>query len=54
VTALRVVGTVATDARDDFVFGNLVEKARQHGCVTGGVVGHLDGPDSSVAASMPR
>jgi hypothetical protein len=44
-TALRVIGAVATNARDDFVIGDLVERARQRWRVTGGVVCDLDGPN---------
>jgi hypothetical protein len=45
MTALCVIGAVATAARDVLFFGNLVEQARQHGRVAGGIVSHLDGPD---------
>lgn len=45
VAAFRVVGAVATDARDNLLGGYLVEQARQHWGIAGGIVGHLDRPD---------
>src|SRR5450830_302361 len=45
MAAFRVIGAVATDARDRLVHANLVEQTRQYRRVAGGVVGHLDGPD---------
>lgn len=45
VTAFGVVGTIAADARDGLVSGNLVEQARQYWCTAGGIVCHFDGPD---------
>ena len=45
MVALRVIRAVATDARDGLVIVDLVQQARQHRRVPGGVVGHFDGPD---------
>ena len=45
VTAFGVVGTIAADARDGLVSGNLVEQARQYWRIAGGVVCHFVGPD---------
>jgi len=45
VTAFGVVSTIAADARDGLVSGNLVEQARQYWCIAGGIVCHFDGPD---------
>ena len=45
VTGFSVVGTIAADAGNSLVRGNLVEQARQYWCVAGGIVGHFNGLD---------
>ena len=45
VTAFSIVGTIAAEARDGLVSGNLVEQARQYWCNAGGVICYFDGPD---------
>src|SRR4051812_14908154 len=45
MTALGVVGAISMNARDVLLHGNLIDQARQHRCIAGGVVGHLDSPD---------
>jgi len=45
VTTFGVVGTIAADAGDDLIGGNLVEQARQHGRIAGSVVGDFDSPN---------
>ena len=45
MTCLGVVGPVAAHAGNRLICGYLAEQFRQHGGITRGVVGDLDGPD---------
>jgi hypothetical protein len=54
MTALRVVGAVATDARDDFVIGDLVERHGSIGASPVALSVTSMARISSVAASMPK
>ena len=45
MAALGVIGAITIDARDALPLDDLLEQARQHRGVAGGVVGHLDRPD---------
>lgn len=54
MAAIGVVRAVSTDTGDDFFRTNLVEQARQHRRIVGGIVRHLNGADSKVVASMPK
>lgn len=45
MTAFGIIGTIAADARDGLVAGNLVEQVRHYRCIAGCVLGHFNGSD---------
>jgi hypothetical protein len=54
MTALCVVGTMATNAGDDFVIGDLVDLLRQYCGIAGSVVSAFDSEISNVLASLSK